>query len=115
MMDIEILRQICLALPGTSEDIKWDNDLCFLVGKKMFCVTSLSGDFKASLKCDPIKFQELLLKPGVIPAPYLARAGWISLDSNTSFSKKEWQDLIETSYRLIFDKLTSKEKTKINS
>ena len=35
-MNIEQLRKFCLSFPGATEDIKWGNDLCFCVGKKMF-------------------------------------------------------------------------------
>ena len=31
-MDIETLRTICQDLPHVTEDIKWGDDLCFLIG-----------------------------------------------------------------------------------
>ena len=39
-MNIPELQQLCKALPGMTEDIKWENHLCFNVGGKMFLVTS---------------------------------------------------------------------------
>ena len=40
-MTVESIRRWCLALPGVTEDIKWDDDLVFSVGGKMFCVAML--------------------------------------------------------------------------
>jgi predicted DNA-binding protein (MmcQ/YjbR family) len=54
-MNIEELREFCMALPGVTEDVKWGNDLCFSVGKKMFTVTSVDGDGGISVKNDARK------------------------------------------------------------
>lgn len=40
-MDIEWLRSACLALPGTTEGVKWDNDLCFMVAEKYRAILSI--------------------------------------------------------------------------
>jgi predicted DNA-binding protein (MmcQ/YjbR family) len=45
-MNIEALRKFCLSLPAVTEDVKWGADLCFSVGGKMFCVTSMEGPLK---------------------------------------------------------------------
>src|SRR3954467_10661023 len=105
-MNIEQLRKFCLSMPGATEDIKWGADLCFCVGKKMFCVTgadSIAGGL--SLKCTPEKFEELIEREGIDPAAYVGRYKWVrisDLDVVTSF---ELNDLIKTSYQLVFDKL----------
>lgn len=41
-MTIEELQDICRELPSVTEDIKWENDLCFCVGSKMFLVVGLN-------------------------------------------------------------------------
>ena len=43
-MDVEWLRNICLAFPGATEQIQWGNDLLFKVGGKMFAVTPLEPE-----------------------------------------------------------------------
>ena len=48
-MDVEKLREVCLSLPGSTEDVKWGNDLCFSVGQKLFCVSSMENPVSASL------------------------------------------------------------------
>ncbi|MBL7727015.1 MAG: MmcQ/YjbR family DNA-binding protein, partial [Dinghuibacter sp.] len=37
-MFIDQLRSITAKLPGVTEEVKWENDLCFCVAGKMFCV-----------------------------------------------------------------------------
>jgi hypothetical protein len=34
-------------------DVKWGDDLCYLVGEKMYCVQNLEGAFKVSFKTTP--------------------------------------------------------------
>ncbi|MCF8246811.1 MAG: MmcQ/YjbR family DNA-binding protein [Saprospiraceae bacterium] len=40
-MDIEQLRSICLSFPGTSEAVKYDDQLAFMVLGKHFCSSRL--------------------------------------------------------------------------
>jgi predicted DNA-binding protein (MmcQ/YjbR family) len=107
-MNIEELRRITLTLPKVTEDIKWGNDLCFCIGEKMFCVTGLEGEFKASLKVENDNFEALCARPHISPAPYLARYKWVLIDGKAQLSDEEWKTLVETSYRLVRDKLPAK-------
>jgi predicted DNA-binding protein (MmcQ/YjbR family) len=83
-MNIETIREICQKLPGVTEDIKWGNDLCFLVATKMFCVTSLDGPVKISFKVTDEEFETLSTRPGIIPAPYMARHKWVLVEKATA-------------------------------
>lgn len=112
-MDIEFLRVICNKFPAVTEDIKWGNDLCFCVGTKMFCVTSLEPPFKVAFKVRDEEFEELSNSEGFIPAPYMARNKWVLVDDPTRMSKKEWEERIGTSYELISSKLTGKLKAEL--
>jgi predicted DNA-binding protein (MmcQ/YjbR family) len=112
-MDIDTIRKICTALPAVTEDIKWEYDLVFSVGGKMFCVTSLEPPFGCSFKVKDEDFEELSNRPGFIPAPYMARAKWVKVDENARILKKEWQGFINQSYELVKAKLTKKEKMKL--
>ena len=79
-MNIEQLRKFCLAFPGATEDIKWGADLCFCVGKKMFCVTGADSiQSGLSLKCTPEKFEELIEREGIDPAAYVGRYKWVRI------------------------------------
>jgi predicted DNA-binding protein (MmcQ/YjbR family) len=108
-MNIEELREFCLSMPNTTEDIKWGADLCFCVGKKMFAVTGLeSGGGQVSFKCTPEKFTELTERNGIIPAPYVARYHWVYVENPDALAESELKDLISRSYQLVFDKLPPK-------
>lgn len=107
-MNIESLRKFCLSLPAATEDIKWGADLCFSIGGKMFCVTSMEAPLKISFKVPDEDFEELSAKEGFIPAPYMARAKWVLLTDINAVKPKELQTYIRQSYELIKSKLTKK-------
>ena len=114
-MDLDTLRDICNLLPMVTEDIKWGNDLCFLIGGKMFCVTGLTSPVSVSLKVKPEQFDEMISLPGIEPAPYLARHHWVLIKPANKLSKKEWEKYIVQSYELVKSKLPKnlfKKKTK---
>src|SRR5689334_14822939 len=112
-MSIEFLRKFCRQFPGTAEDIKWGNDLCFCVAGKMYCVTSLEGPFKTSFKCDEEDFATLTERDHVIPAPYMARNKWVMTEQSSALTKKEWEFFVKKSYNLIASKLPKKTQTQI--
>jgi predicted DNA-binding protein (MmcQ/YjbR family) len=103
---IDVLRKLCLSLPGSTEQIQWADHLLFKVGGKMFAITSLEpSPVWLSLKANPEQFAELVERPGVIPAPYLARAKWIALESREALSHPELEALLRESYELVLAKL----------
>jgi predicted DNA-binding protein (MmcQ/YjbR family) len=107
-MEIEALRKFCLSLPAVTEDIKWGNDLCFLVGEKMFCIASLDSPFKCSFKVKDEEFEELSNREGFMPAPYMARAKWVLVTNPSKLHKQDWELYIRQSYDLVKAKLTKK-------
>jgi predicted DNA-binding protein (MmcQ/YjbR family) len=114
-MTIESVRRFCLALPAVTEDIKWDDDLVFSVGGKMFCVAMLEPPHRLSFKCDDEVFGELIEREGIIPAPYLARAKWVSLE--TLDGPMEWTELerrLRRAYDLVKASLTKKAQAAID-
>jgi predicted DNA-binding protein (MmcQ/YjbR family) len=112
-MDIEWLRKCCLKLPGTKEDIKWGNDLCFSVADKMFCVTGLNPPLSVAFKVPDEDFEELSQTDGFIPAPYMARAKWVLVTAPEKLSRKDWESYIHTSYELVKAKLPKKTQEKL--
>lgn len=114
-MTLEKLRALCLQLPGTTEDIKWEKDLCFLIGEKMFCVTGLEQEvFSASFKVSDEAYGELTSRPGIVPAPYLARYKWVLIENAASLSPAEWEQYILNAYQLVRQKLPAKVKKALN-
>lgn len=106
-MDLEALRAVCATLPGTVEDVKWGGDLCLCVGGKMYAVTGLEGG-GLSIKVPPEEFEALCARPGIEPAPYLARYQWVKLDESYEASDPAVAEWIRTSYALVRAKLPKK-------
>lgn len=105
-MNIDQLRKLCLSFPGATEQVQWEDDLVFKVGGKMFAVTPLEpARLWLSLKADPDEFAELTERPGIIPAPYLARAKWIAIESPQALPQQEIAALLRKSYDLVVAKL----------
>jgi len=78
-------------------------------GGKMYAVARLEpGEHWLSLKCSDEEFVELVERSGIFPAPYLARAHWIALESEDTFPRIELQQLLTRAHALIFAKLPRK-------
>ena len=108
-MKLDQLRKLCLSFPGVTEQIQWGDDLLFKVGGRMFAVTRLEpAKVWLSLKANPEQFVELTERPGIIPAPYLARAKWIALESPDAVPDSELSQLLRESYELVRAKLPRK-------
>jgi len=105
-MEIEWIRQHCLSLPYTTEHVQWGIDLVFKVGGKMYAVapTEPAAVF-ISFKVSDEAFAELVERPGIVPAPYLARAKWIALQNEAALSRSEIRRLLGLSYELVMARL----------
>jgi predicted DNA-binding protein (MmcQ/YjbR family) len=109
-MSFDALRRHCAALPGATRDIKWGADEVYSVGAKMFAVFGIEGAKVrgASFKVDPERFLELTDRPGLAPAPYLARAHWVFLERSDALPLTEARALLSRSHELVMAKLTRK-------
>jgi len=105
-MTIEMVRTFCRALANVTEDIKWGHDLCFCVSGKMFTVVSLERPHSIAFKCTPETFGELIERPGIIPAPYMARNMWVQeQELGEVLDRRELAMLVRASYNLVVAKL----------
>ena len=105
-MTLDGLRQICRALPGTTEDVKWGQDLCFCVGGKMFAAVNLEPPHQLGFKCTAENFAELTEREGIVPAPYLARAMWVQESQlGEVLERPELAQLLRSAYDLVVAKL----------
>ena len=114
-MDLEKLRTFCLSLPHATEDIQWQKDLLFRIGNKMFCVANTEPPHEFSFKCTPEEFAELTEKPGIIPAPYVARYHWVLVTKDDALRWKEIERLVRDSYTMVKDKLPAKIKNSLGA
>jgi predicted DNA-binding protein (MmcQ/YjbR family) len=125
-MNDKSLNKLTASWPGVSSDVKWDDDLIFSVAGKMFCglclragspngredgtESGLSGAEKGKLsfKVDPERFLEFTDRPGFRPAPYMARAHWVTLDDPGVVPRAELDALLRRAYELVRARLPKK-------
>jgi predicted DNA-binding protein (MmcQ/YjbR family) len=114
-MDAERAREYLLRLPHVAETMQWGANLVFWVGDKaiggkMFAVLNLDEDQKAvvSFAAGPERYAELLETEGVFPAPYLARAHWVSIRHWGVLRSSELEELLKLGHGLIYNKLPKK-------
>lgn len=108
--DFEPQRALAASLAGVTEDVKWGADLVYSVGGRMFCVFLLQ-DGRActcSFKVDDERFLELTGVPGVVPAPYLARAMWVQVGREHALAGADLDALVRRSHALVAARLTRK-------
>jgi predicted DNA-binding protein (MmcQ/YjbR family) len=111
-MNVESLRAWLLTLPHVEETMQWGENLVFWVGDKaiggkMFALANLSPDSHGvlSFAAGPERFAELLETEGARPAPYLARAHWIAIDSYEIFPSNELKDHLRNAHQVVYAKL----------
>ncbi|HEU5434812.1 MAG TPA: MmcQ/YjbR family DNA-binding protein [Telluria sp.] len=106
-MDFEKAKDLCRHFKGATEDIKWGADTVFSVGGKMFMVTGAGVSAHGmSFKVEDERFLELTDRPGMRPAPYLARAKWVCVERADALGDAEAAALLRRSYELVFARLT---------
>jgi len=118
-MDIDWVREFCLTLPHTTEKVQWEDNLVFKLGEKMYAVVALEPrEHRAhwiSFKCSAEEFTMLLERQGVIPAPYLARAQWVAVETEDALSRDEIRRLLADAHSLIFAKLPKGTQVKLSA
>ncbi len=113
---IDWVREFCLSLPHTTEDVQWGDNLLFRVGRKIYCLLNLEPQAKVkfSFKCTPEKFAELVEIEGIIPAPYMARNHWVAIVDLGALRQPEIKELIRGSHALVFEKLPKKTQRELS-
>ena len=109
-VDAGPIADFCRTLPGTTADMKWGEHLVFSIGGKMYCIIPMDEEVpeRINFKVEEHRFLEMTDREGVIPAPYMARAKWVKLMDPTAIDGDELEELVRTSYELVFAKLTKK-------
>jgi predicted DNA-binding protein (MmcQ/YjbR family) len=107
------LYELCRRLPGVTEDVKWGHDLVFSVGGKMFAAFELPEGEPIGLKADPALFPILVRKPGITPAPYMAKHSWVKLASRKVLPQAAVEELLRQAHALVAEKLPTKLRTSL--
>ena len=104
------LDALCADWPGVARSVKWEVDLVYSVANKMFAVMCTLGPERGrlSFKVEPARFVELTEQPGMVAAPYSARAFWVSVTEPERFSHAELAAFVRRSYELVRANLSKK-------
>ncbi|MFH0892980.1 MAG: MmcQ/YjbR family DNA-binding protein [Bacteroidota bacterium] len=109
-MNIEEIREYCLAKPYVSEGLPFGDDtLVFKVHGKMFALANLDSDLSINLKCEPEKAISLREQfPAITPGYHMNKIHWNTLMMDGSLDKNLICELIDHSYELVWNSLPKK-------
>lgn len=119
-MDVEQTRLILRNLPHVAETMQWGAKLVYwagdkAVGGKMFALMDLEEGHRdkaagpvLAFAAGPERYAELLEVDGALPAPYMARLGWIALADWHVFTKSELTELLTAAHAQVLARLPQK-------
>lgn len=101
-MNVGQLKRFCRGFPNAIETLYGEpyNFLVYSVGGKKFAYfkTSDPERWRFSTRVIPDRFIELTDMPGVKPARYRGRYGWITIVDVSAFPPTYLRELVESSY-----------------
>ncbi len=106
----------CQALRGTTRVEQWGGASVWKIGGKIFAICSKWGEGKhnkISFKCSDLAYSMLREQPGIIPAPYLARAKWVQIEDHKALSDEDLKGYIQMAYTIIAWKLTKAQRASL--
>jgi predicted DNA-binding protein (MmcQ/YjbR family) len=111
-------RQIdayCGKLPAAKRSVQWEGVIVFKVGGKMFCLIAPEDHSvgRISFKSAPEHYDALSRSPGFRPAPYLARAKWVSVDDPNALTDVEMKAYLRRAHAVIAAALPRKKQAEL--
>jgi predicted DNA-binding protein (MmcQ/YjbR family) len=110
-MDIEQLREYCIAKPGVEETFPFGVDtLVFKVNGKMFLLVPLNAQpLQFNVKCDPDKAIQLREEYScILPGYHMNKKYWNTVIVDRALSIKQLKEFIDESYNLVSAKAKMK-------
>lgn len=109
-MNLADFDQACGTMKAASMVVQWKGAHVWKVGGRMFAVAFRERRiFAFSLKASEMARQAYAGQRGIVPAPYLARAGWLRFEDG-ALADPELVDLIRVSHALITAGLPKKQR-----
>ena len=109
-MNIEVLRELCMNKPGTTEETPFGPDtLVFKVMGKLFALTDLNTFESVNLKCDPERAVMLREEhEGITPGYHMSKVHWNTVLTDGSVKDALIRELLDHSYALVVASLPKK-------
>ncbi|HUH32728.1 MAG TPA: MmcQ/YjbR family DNA-binding protein [Daejeonella sp.] len=106
-MNIESLRDYCLAKAGVAETLPFGPDtLVFKVSDKMFLLVGLDDPESFNVKCDPEKAVSLREEyEEVQPGYHMNKVHWNTVSMNGRLTESQLKEMIDHSYNLVVSAL----------
>jgi predicted DNA-binding protein (MmcQ/YjbR family) len=115
-MNIESLREYCLAKKATTEEFPFGAEtLVFKVKGKMFLLVGLDNDpLQFNVKCDPDKAVELRDQYDAIqPGYHMNKKHWNTVVVDGTVPFRLLKEMIDDSYHLVVQSLPRKDREEL--
>src|SRR5215212_1887462 len=105
----------CGKLPAATRIVQWEGVIVFKVGGRMFCLIAPADHSigRISFKSAPEHYEALSRSPGFRPAPYLARAKWVSVDQPAVLTAAEMKAYLKRAHAVIAAALPKKKQREL--
>jgi predicted DNA-binding protein (MmcQ/YjbR family) len=115
-MDAERVRALLLQLPYVVETQQWGNNLVFWVGDKrlggkMFALLDFDEGLSKGVimySAGPERYNDLLEREGLFPAPYMARIHWVAVKYWAALRNAEWEEELRAAHAITLGKMPPK-------
>ena len=113
-MFLDDYRSFCLSLPGTSEDLPFDDKtLTFKVLDKIFALTNIENFQSVNLKCDPEYAVDLREKYNFVkPGYHMNKKHWNTVEISL-IDDSLLRDLTMHSYEMVVKSMTMKKRKEL--
>ena len=101
-----------MGLPSATLVRQWRDDSVAKVGGKIFALLDRDPG-EVWCKVSEMSFDLLTELPGIRPAPYFARAGWVAISHEAPLSGEDVEAYVVEAHRLIAAKLSKKIRTEL--
>lgn len=110
------LRRSVSAWPGVTLDVKWQDHLVASVDGRMFAMLNLPRSAHPGwlhFKVEDDLFLALTEQPGIMPAPYLARARWVTVTEPRRYAQDWTVARLRRAHELVAARLSKKRQREL--
>lgn len=114
-MTNDSIREFCMALPMTTEEVQWEEHLLFKIGGKMFCIIQLGGQ-RCSFKTTHERYADLVEMPDIEPSSHnMWKYQWVTAERLTALPDAEFRESLKESYAIIRAGLSRKMQAELDA